>query len=82
MTAEGFGGLNSALPIGDRKAFGDVILRARKKSGLSQKDLETQSRVPQGKISRIERGVAYPTFREVDALADALTLRVHLVVLE
>lgn len=59
-----------------------MIADARKARGVSQRQLEDASQVPQGKISRIERGVTYPTIREIDFLATALHLKVHVVVLE
>lgn len=74
--------LDSAFDVGDRAGIGRVIAAARKQRGVSQRELEETSTVPQGKISRIERGVTYPTIREIDHLATALKLRVHLVVLD
>lgn len=74
--------LDSAFDVGDRRGIGRVIADARKQRGVSQRELEETSSVPQGKISRIERGVTYPTIREIDHLATALKLKVHVVILD
>ncbi|MBN9214797.1 MAG: helix-turn-helix transcriptional regulator [Microbacterium sp.] len=74
--------LDAAFGVSDRAMLGRVIAEARKQRGVSQRELEETSTVPQGKISRIERGVTYPTIREIDHLATALKLRVHMVVLD
>ena len=62
--------------------IGSAFVEARKSRGLSQRELERASKVPQGKISRIERGATYPTTKELAQLANALQLRLHLVVLD
>lgn len=74
--------LDAAFSVGDRRSLGRTIAEARRQRGVSQRQLEEASTIPQGKISRIERGVTYPTIREIDSLASALKLKVHLVVLE
>lgn len=82
MTGSPSHALDSSYDVSDRVGLGRVIAEARKARGVSQRELEETSTVPQGKISRIERGVTYPTIREIDHLATALKLRVHLVVLD
>lgn len=73
--------LDGAYAAGDRKAIGEALMRARKGRGLSQRHLERVTKVPQGKISRIERGTARATVTELDELAAALSLTVHVVIL-
>lgn|GEM_PF-4864736 len=68
--------------VGERELIGAAFVEARKSRGLSQRELERASKVPQGKISRIERGATYPTTKELAQLANALQLRLHLVVLD
>lgn len=74
--------LDAVYEAADRVALGQAFATARKQRGISQRQLEDLSKIPQGKISRIERGVTYATIRELDHLADALQLRVHLVILD
>lgn len=82
MARSGGETLDAVYDAGDRVALGHAFASARKKRGISQRQLEDESKIPQGKISRIERGVTYPTIRELDSLAGALQLRVHLVILD
>lgn len=70
-----------AYSVGDRKAIGEALMRARKELGFSQRQLEQASKVPQAKISRIERGAARATVTELDELASALRLTVQVVIL-
>lgn len=68
--------------VDERAEIGRELATIRKARGISQRALEEASSVPQGKISRIERGATYPTTRELDHLATALKLRLHLVILD
>ncbi len=49
------------------------LRKERKAAGLTQAELAKRSRVPQGSISRMERGeLLCPTFETLDRLARAL----------
>ena len=54
------------------KTVGENIVRLRQSNGWSQEDLAYSSGVTVANISRIERGVANPTLRTLDKIADAL----------
>lgn len=56
------------------ESIGARIRRQRKQQGLSQAELASTANVNQGYISAIERGLANPRPRTVDALAVALNL--------
>lgn len=57
-----------------REGIGQRIRRRRKELGLTQKSLAAASGVNQGFISQIERGLAKPRPRTIDALSVALDL--------
>ena len=62
---------NAALELDEEK----ISLReARFKKCLIQHDLVKATRIPQSKISLIERGYVSPTKREKHAIAEALGL--------
>src|SRR5262245_19715170 len=56
------------------ESAGARILRRRKKLGLTQEQLAERAGVNQGYISAIERGLATPHRRTLDALAVALDM--------
>lgn len=56
-----------------------MVKNARDARGLTQQQLATLSRVPQGEISKIERSKGNPTYETIGRLADALGLEVALV---
>lgn len=47
------------------------FIRLRKATGMSQRALARASGVPQSEISRMERGLANPTWRTLEAVARA-----------
>ena len=53
---------------------GTWIARARKKAGLTQKQLATRLRVPQSQISRIEKNPERSTIRTMKRIARALRI--------
>ena len=57
-----------------RESVGPRIRRRRRELGLSQAQLASAAKVNQGYISEIERGLACPRRRTIDALAVALNL--------
>src|SRR5436305_14618661 len=59
---------------------GDLVLMARRRSGLSQRELAERLGCRQATIARWERGVRQPSFADVQAAAAAcrLDLDVHL----
>lgn len=50
----------------------DLIRKLREERGLNQSDLADQSGVPQGTISKIERGQIQPTLSQLAKIAEAL----------
>jgi transcriptional regulator with XRE-family HTH domain len=62
------------LPATDRQGLGALLCDARRALGMTQRQLELASGVPQGKISRIERGQSYPAVVTLTQLAGAMGL--------
>lgn len=56
----------------DRAGMGAAIKAARIEAGLTQRDLETACGVPQGKVSRIERGQSHPPLTVLTAMCGVL----------
>ena len=67
-----------SIDAADRRALGDLLADARRSRGMTQRELEFASGVPQGKISRVERGQAYPALLTLTQLAGALGLDLRL----
>ncbi len=57
--------------------FADAVIRARLKKGWSQSELAQQVGTRQANVSRIESGLANPTLRLVQKLAQALDIEVN-----
>ena len=55
-----------------------AIIDARKRSGLTQKELSDRSGINQADISRIERGVGNPSLRTIKRLASSMGMTVKL----
>lgn len=70
--------MDVSIPATDRAELGVLLSARRRELGLTQRQLEAASRIPQGRISRIERGVTHTTLIEVGALAQALQLNITL----
>jgi len=70
--------LRTLVPAGDRAALGALLAEARHARRMTQRELEQASGVPQGKISRIERGQSYPALVTIIQVAEALGLEVSL----
>ncbi|AHD04636.1 helix-turn-helix transcriptional regulator [Paenibacillus larvae] len=49
--------------------FGQNVARLRKKKGMSQEELAEKLDVKKQTISNIERGVRYPTFENLEKIA-------------
>lgn len=56
----------------DRKAIGSALMHARSERNLTQRKLAEASGVPQGEISRIERGARDVTLPWLNDIAKAL----------
>lgn len=52
--------------------IGEVILKARAKTGLSQKELAARTQIDQSDISKIERGISNPTVDTIEKIAIGL----------
>ena len=52
----------------------EAFILARRKKGLSQKELADITGVPQARISKIERGNGNPTISTLDRLASGLNM--------
>ena len=59
-------------------AIVQAIIDARKRSGLTQKELSDRSGINQADISRIERGVGNPSLRTITRLASSMGMTVKL----
>lgn len=59
-------------------AIVQAIIDARKRSGLTQKELSDRSGIAQADISRIERGVGNPSLRTIKRLASSMGMTVKL----
>ncbi|HIQ67815.1 MAG TPA: helix-turn-helix transcriptional regulator [Candidatus Faecousia excrementigallinarum] len=59
-------------------AIVQAIIDARKRSGLTQKELSDRSGINQADISRIERGVGNPSLRTIKRLASSMGMTVKL----
>lgn len=60
------------LDASDRIGLGNTLSSLRHARRMTQRDVEVASGVPQGKISRIERGQSYPAVVTIAQLAEAL----------
>jgi len=55
-----------------------AIIDARKKSGLTQKQLSEKTGIAQGDISKIEKGDANPSLKTLKRLASGMNAKLHL----
>lgn len=55
-----------------------AIIDARKKSGLTQKDLSEKTGIAQGDISKLENGNANPSINTLKRLAKAMDMSLHI----
>lgn len=62
----------------DRAALGHELTLRRRELGITQRDLEVRSRIPQGRISRIERGIAHATVDELNRVVKTLEMTVRI----
>ena len=56
----------------------EAILKVRKESGLTQKQLSERTGIAQTDISRLERGNANPSLRTLQRLAAGMGMRVKI----
>jgi len=56
-----------------------AMIDARKRSGLTQKELADKTGITQGDISKIERGNANPSLNTLKKLADGMNMTLQLV---
>jgi DNA-binding XRE family transcriptional regulator len=54
------------------------LIQARRRAGLSQRQLATRAHVPQAEVSRIERGLGNPTWKTVTRLLAACGARLRI----
>jgi DNA-binding XRE family transcriptional regulator len=54
------------------------LIQARKRAGLSQRQLAARAHVPQAEVSRIERGLGNPTWKTVTRLLAACGARLRI----
>ena len=54
---------------------GDVVMAARARKGITQKELSDITGIDQSDISKIERGVSNPSVSTLSRIADALDLK-------
>lgn len=59
-------------------AIVQAILDARKRAGMTQKDLSERSGIAQGDISKLENGSANPSLKTLQRLAEGLGMRLKL----
>ncbi len=57
-----------------------MLADRRRALGMTQRELEFASGVPQGKISRVERGQSYPALLTLTQIAGALGLELVLTI--
>ncbi len=60
-------------------AIRQAILDARKRSGLTQKELSLASGIPQADISRMENGNGNPSLRTLAKLAEGMNMELKIV---
>ena len=60
------------------RAIIQAIIDARKRSGLTQKELSERTGIAQGDISRLENGNANPSIRTLKRLADGMGMTLQL----
>lgn len=54
------------------------LIQARRRAGLSQRQLAARAHVPQAEVSRIERGLGNPTWKTVTRLLAACGARLRI----
>jgi len=69
--------LSVPIDARDRKRLGEALLTARTAVGLTQRELAEASGVPQGKISRIERGATHAPLALLAQLAAGMDYRIE-----
>ncbi len=58
--------------------LGQVVATARKKCGLTQKDLSAKTGIAQSDISRLEQSNANPSVRTLERIAEGLGMQLHI----
>ena len=64
-----------------KRRIGFLLEKAREEVNLTQAELSKKSRIDQGDISRIERGIGNPTLEKIDKLFKAMGKRLSLALL-
>lgn len=59
-------------------AIVQAIIDARKKTGLTQKELSERTGIAQGDISKLENGNANPSINTLKRLAKAMNMSLHI----
>ena len=68
------------LPAPDRTGLGKALAAERQAQGITQRQMEAATTVPQGRISRIERGTAHAALWEIAAIGAVLGLDAEIVI--
>ncbi|MEW1960960.1 helix-turn-helix transcriptional regulator [Microbacterium sp. NPDC077644] len=68
------------LPASDRTGLGKALAAERQAQGITQRQMEAATTVPQGRISRIERGTAHAALWEIAAIGAVLGLDAEIVI--
>lgn len=68
------------LPAPDRAGLGKALAAERLAQGITQRQMEAATTVPQGRISRIERGTAHAALWEIAAIGAVLGLDAEIVI--
>ena len=75
----GAGEADALAAYGEHFRLALAVIKLRKKQGWTQQQLAKASGVQQSEISRIERGQGNPTYRTLQALAQAAHMTVSFV---
>lgn len=68
------------LPAPDRTGLGKALAAERLAQGITQRQMEAATTVPQGRVSRIERGTAHAALWEIAAIGAVLGLDAEIVI--
>lgn len=67
------------LPAPDRTGLGKALAAERLAQGITQRQMEAATTIPQGRISRIERGTALAALWEIAVIGAVLGLDAEIV---
>lgn len=70
--------MNNALHAVEAHEIIQELIKARRASGLTQKDLSDRTGIAQADISKLENGNANPSLRTLQRLADGMGMKLKL----